>query len=579
MTRQLAWPQRAMARRARAPLRALAWALAWVSASAVVQSAEGTCSTAGECTDSRVKTFWVHNNGLDEGVQVTRAPPIDIAALEEDLGELVGARDTLLPHQREYGFGESLELYTALGIRVKEWEQVSSGDTIYVVPSGLLFMWPGVKVGHTVTVDDIKTLSGDPIRLRTISLSPRLFEIENLLTGDEAEALRMAALKVDHGGNRFQRSTTGHQGNVDPFRTSDNAFIHSESEISLNLTKRAFESIRVPYDPALGDGIQVLRYNKSGGYRWHTDWFPEHMEYGRNHDVTRGGANRFATVFFYLSDVELGGQTGFPEAQGDTSELDSSMALAKEMFSPHAWELEAVEKCFGRLSVKPAKAKAILFYSLHPNGKGDPMSMHTGCPVLKGEKWAANLWIWNKNRDEKKGPKTPIIAEFVNKLNEPCQVSWVTNPRESQGEIQPGQSIIMNTYDSDSFVFRDLSRTRVIFQWTADIQKGEKQVIEIIQGAAGDLETASESTSTTTGEIKLILKSEFDSDLDVYWAGDRTNTLTVLRAGQMVNLNTFHGHSFLLFRLGDRETIVQTVEVDGSKGSMQKIRVAPDGKP
>ena len=44
------------------------------------------------------------------------------------------------------------------------------------------------------------------------------------------------------------------------------------------------------------------------------------------------------------------------------------------------------------------KARAILFYSQKPLGEMDPMSLHTGCPVLKGKKWAANLWVWNANR-------------------------------------------------------------------------------------------------------------------------------------------------------------------------------------
>jgi hypothetical protein len=27
------------------------------------------------------------------------------------------------------------------------------------------------------------------------------------------------------------------------------------------------------------------------------------------------------------------------------------------------------------------------------------MSLHGGCPVLKGDKWAANLWVWNTPRE------------------------------------------------------------------------------------------------------------------------------------------------------------------------------------
>ena len=35
----------------------------------------------------------------------------------------------------------------------------------------------------------------------------------------------------------------------------------------------------------------------------------------------------------------------------------------------------------------------MLFYSYHPNGTMDEASMHTGCPVIKGIKWAAPVWI------------------------------------------------------------------------------------------------------------------------------------------------------------------------------------------
>jgi hypothetical protein len=44
------------------------------------------------------------------------------------------------------------------------------------------------------------------------------------------------------------------------------------------------------------------------------------------------------------------------------------------------------------------QAHAILFYSQHPDGVHDRKSLHGGCPVLKGTKWAANLWIWNRVR-------------------------------------------------------------------------------------------------------------------------------------------------------------------------------------
>jgi prolyl 4-hydroxylase len=51
------------------------------------------------------------------------------------------------------------------------------------------------------------------------------------------------------------------------------------------------------------------------------------------------------------------------------------------------------------LKIKPEKGNAILFYNLLPNGQFDTLSYHGGCPILKGEKWAANKWIWTNKQD------------------------------------------------------------------------------------------------------------------------------------------------------------------------------------
>mmetsp|Transcript_7129 Transcript_7129/g.13174 ORF Transcript_7129/g.13174 Transcript_7129/m.13174 type:complete len:584 (+) Transcript_7129:232-1983(+) len=521
-----------------------------VSASAPQCTAEGE----GECNLSPKKVR-VHNNGVNDYVEMEVSPTEDIQTMIDDMALAVRAGDTLEPHQFDYGMGEPWRLYTGRGREIKSWNDFQDGERVYVVPTGLLFMWPTVEINHTVVLDDIYTTNGEPIVLRTLNHSPKVFEIENLLTPDEAELLRLAALNVDHTGNKFQRSTTGHTGNVDPFRTSDNAFVHAESEISINLTKRAFESIMMEYDVKKGDGIQVLRYNASGGYRWHTDWFPEKTVYGRNHDVTRGGANRFATIFFYLSDVEWGGQTGFPEAEGDTSELEKSMEKAREMFKPNSWEMQATEKCFGRFSVKPAKGRAILFYSLQPNGRGDSMSMHTGCPVLEGQKWAANLWIWNKDRDFEVDQKkrVPMTVTFVNRMDETALISWVTNPRHVQGEIAPNKAIKMSTYDTDSFVFRDETRKYVLAKWTADLKKGEDQVVNIYRGM-GEVEGAdaneAEYKPVNTDHIEMTLTNSFDVPVDVYWANNLAQPVVSIQPKQQFPITTYDGHGFKIFKKG-----------------------------
>ena len=43
--------------------------------------------------------------------------------------------------------------------------------------------------------------------------------------------------------------------------------------------------------------------------------------------------------------------------------------------------------------VKPQRGDALLFLNLSPDGTTDSVSLHAGCPVIKGEKWSATKWI------------------------------------------------------------------------------------------------------------------------------------------------------------------------------------------
>jgi hypothetical protein len=103
-----------------------------------------------------------------------------------------------------------------------------------------------------------------------------------------------------------------------------------------------------------------------------------------------------------------GGETVFSEAWppelSKNQRKTLEQALEELRASGHAkasgieegsWEEEMVAVCRSKLSVRPWRGRAVLFYSQHPNGEQDTMAKHGGCPVLKGEKWAANLWVWN----------------------------------------------------------------------------------------------------------------------------------------------------------------------------------------
>ena len=75
--------------------------------------------------------------------------------------------------------------------------------------------------------------------------------------------------------------------------------------------------------------------------------------------------NRLRTVLVYLNDVEEGGGTGFDSL----SEYD------------------------GEVIVEPKIGKMVVFTNVNDDGSLNKNSRHAGLPILKGEKWAFNLWL------------------------------------------------------------------------------------------------------------------------------------------------------------------------------------------
>mmetsp|Transcript_15090 Transcript_15090/g.23489 ORF Transcript_15090/g.23489 Transcript_15090/m.23489 type:complete len:141 (-) Transcript_15090:75-497(-) len=120
-----------------------------------------------------------------------------------------------------------------------------------------------------------------------------------------------------------------------------------------------------------------------------SDYFDPNLHRGY---LNTDGRNRFVTIFFYLNDVEEGGETAFPMAEDKRPLLSYS-------------------DCSRGLKVKPQKGKVVIFYSLKPEGQDsgglDEESWHAGCDVKQGVKWGANFWISLKgvhpDKMEKKG--------------------------------------------------------------------------------------------------------------------------------------------------------------------------------
>lgn len=148
-----------------------------------------------------------------------------------------------------------------------------------------------------------------------------------------------------------------------PFRTNQSTIIPATHA---NLTIRLIERVLIQSAaPAVGDGLSrygllqaedlgLLHYGVGEEYKPHRDYL---------HDVNLIGPNtpgqRVRTIFCYLNEVELGGETEFLH-----------------------WNQR----------ISPKLGRVVVFDNVK-DGKVDPDSVHAGLPVLAGEKWLATLWL------------------------------------------------------------------------------------------------------------------------------------------------------------------------------------------
>ena len=49
--------------------------------------------------------------------------------------------------------------------------------------------------------------------------------------------------------------------------------------------------------------------------------------------------------------------------------------------------------------LRPPRGDAVLFYDMLEDGNVDELSLHAALPVLSGEKWICNFWIWDPKVD------------------------------------------------------------------------------------------------------------------------------------------------------------------------------------
>lgn len=184
-------------------------------------------------------------------------------------------------------------------------------------------------------------------------------------------------------------------------RHSEQAWIENVSERSDSTIAAIAERVQrltmLPMEVIkASEYMQVVSYGPTGHYNCHLD--SDNIQPNKPCCHILDSDNhcricRFATVLYFLDNVEDGGETAFPVADNITFDDNEWMRDSENVCN-------LAKNCHkANVVVKPEKGKAVLWYNHRVDnatgwlGELDKYSFHGGCNVRRGTKWIANHWI------------------------------------------------------------------------------------------------------------------------------------------------------------------------------------------
>ena len=133
------------------------------------------------------------------------------------------------------------------------------------------------------------------------------------------------------------------------------------------------------------EALQVVNYENGQHFDVHHDcaqWDKVKGEQGDSFSATP----RLVTILIYLNDINEG---------KDGHEVAEGMTLFPNI----------------GYGVRPKTGRAVGWYNFDNNGVLDLRTLHTGLSVMKGEKWAINVWAKDDNLDVSKDITWPWIEK------------------------------------------------------------------------------------------------------------------------------------------------------------------------
>ena len=201
-------------------------------------------------------------------------------------------------------------------------------------------------------IQSVYSIDNHIITAEVLHEEPLIVKFHNVLTDAECQAL------IDCASSRLERSKLAKK-EVSQIRTSSGMFFdENENPLITEIEKRISSLMHLPVEHA--EGLQVLHYEPGQEFKAHFDYF------GQNHPSSNN--NRISTLVTYLNDVEEGGATTFPN--------------------------------LGIVNI-PTKGSAVYFEYFYNDQETNELTLHSGEPVIRGEKWVATQWMRKKQIRER----------------------------------------------------------------------------------------------------------------------------------------------------------------------------------
>ena len=173
----------------------------------------------------------------------------------------------------------------------------------------------------------------------------KIYTLDNFLTNDMCDKI-IEESKDSLSASTVTRFSEGFRTSKTSFKVDDSVDKYLEQYFNIQNT--------------MSEKTQIQYYDIGNEFKPHHDWFDKIDE-----SFIGKQGQRTWTIMVYLNNTEEGGTTDFTHLG---------------------------------LSFKPKKGSAVVWYNLKEDKSGNIDTMHTGRPVIKGEKWIITKWIRSNSK-------------------------------------------------------------------------------------------------------------------------------------------------------------------------------------